>query len=111
MKKLICIFALLCGTAHAEFFTGNDIQKWSDESASSNVSFGMLYGYIAGAYDAGRGTLHCSPKDVRLKQIVDMVTNHVNANPATRHFTGDVITAWVMQQTWPCAEKKKGTAL
>ena len=111
MKKLIAIAALMCGTAHAEFFTGNDIQKWQEESANSSVSFGMLYGYIAGAYDSSRGVLHCAPKDVRLKQIVDMVANHVNASPATRHFTGDVITVWVLQQAWPCAEKKKGASL
>ena len=111
MKKLIAIAALMCGTAHAEYFTGNDIHKWSEESASNNISWGMMYGYIAGAYDATAGISHCTPQSVRLQQVVDMVRNHVAANPATRHFTGDVITAWVLKQTWPCPKKSGGTAL
>jgi hypothetical protein len=111
MKKLIAIAALMCGAAHAEFLTGNDLHKWGEEAATNNLSFGMLYGYIAGAYDAGRGSVHCSPLDIRLQQVVDMVRNHIAANPALRHYSGDTIVGYVLKQAWPCAEKKKGTVL
>ena len=111
MKKLIAIAALMCGTAHAEFMTGNDIYKWGEESATSNLSWGMLYGYVSGVYDASRGVSHCSPLDVRLQQVVDMVRNHVAANPALRHYPGDTIIVYVLKQAWPCPKKNGGTSL
>ena len=111
MKKLIAIAALLCGTAHAEFFTGNDIHKWSEEAATSNVSWGMLYGYVGGVYDAGVGSNHCAPQNIRLQQVVDMVKNHVAATPSLRHYTADTITRYVLNQAWPCPKKSGGTAL
>lgn len=111
MKKLIAIAALLCGTAHAEFISGNDLHKWSEESASSNISWGMLYGYVSGAYDSSRGVSHCAPLDIKLQQVVDMVRNHVAANPSLRHYSGDIIVNYVLKQAWPCPKKSGGTAL
>jgi hypothetical protein len=110
MKKLIAIAALVCGTAHAEYFTGNDIQRWSEET-TNNISWGMMYGYIAGVADTGQAAVFCIPQNVRLQQIVDLVKNHVAGNPATRHLSADNIIIYVLKQTWPCAEKKKGTSL
>ena len=108
MKKAIIIAALLCGTAHAEYFTGNDIQKWGEDSSTSNLYFGMMYGYIAGAYDSTAGVIHCAPQSVKLQQIVDMVRNYVTANPAMRHFSGDAIVGFVLGKQWPCPKKGTG---
>lgn len=111
MKKIIAITALLCSTAHAEFVTGNEIQKWSEESATSNISWGMLYGYVAGVYDSGVGVNHCAPKNVQLRQVVDVVTAHVASTPSLRHYSADTIARYVLNQTWPCPKKSGGTAL
>jgi len=110
MRKLIAIAALMCGTAHAEYFTGNDIQKWSEET-TNNISWGMMYGYIAGVADTGQSAVFCIPPTVRLQQIVDLVKNHVAGNPATRHISADITIINVLKQVWPCAEKRKGVAL
>ncbi len=108
MKKLILALALTTPLAHAEFFTGNSIQKWSDESSSNNISWGMLYGYVSGVYDTGSGAVFCPPQNVQLRQIVDMVTSHVSANPATRHYSGDIIIGYVLKAAWPCNKKGAG---
>jgi len=114
MKHLIVIAALLCGTAHAEYFTGNDIQKWADGYAANDntLDFGMLYGYISGVSDTGNGVNHCIPKTVSLRQVIDVVRQHVASAPATRNNTGDTIILYALKQTWPCApSNRRGATL
>ena len=105
MKAAAIVLAFVASTAHAEYFSGNKLHEWAGEP-NSNVSFGMLYGYVAGAYDAGFGVMHCAPANVTLGQVVDMVKQHIAANPASRHASGDAIVNYVVKQAWPCPKRE-----
>ena len=107
MKAIIATLALVCSTAHAEFRDGN---KLLSEIVSDNYQANALaLGYIMGVADVGYGANHCAPGSVTSGQMRDMVRNWLTENPQFRHFMGDVIVGGVLRNTWPCAEKKKGT--
>jgi hypothetical protein len=106
MKKLTAIAALVCGTAHAEFLTGNDLlAKFNGSDIQQMVGLG----YVIGVFDATMGAAHCPPANVTSGQVQDVVKNHLIATPSTRHYVADVQVRYILGQTWPC--KKKGTAL
>lgn len=106
MKRVIFAAALACTGAHAEFLTGNDLYQ------KLNGDFGdkmMTIGYIMGVFDATRSVEHCPPDNITAGQVRDMVRNHLEATPSTRHYTADVQVRYVLGKTWPCA--KKGSSL
>lgn len=105
MKKLLLAAALMCGAAHAEFYTGNDLL------AKLNGDFGdkmVGMGYVMGVFDVARGVEHCPPDNITAGQVRDMVKNHLEATPSTRHFVADVQVRYVLKSAWPC---KKGTGV
>lgn len=110
MKKLLILIYILASAplARAEFFSGNDLNKWSSEMSTSTVSWGMLYGYVAGAYDTTSGVLHCAPRTVTLGQAVDVVRQYIDANPSMRHMSGDLLINGALRSAWPCPKKNNG---
>jgi hypothetical protein len=106
MKKLIAIAALMCGTAHAEFFSGNELLRRM--TSGDAYERGTALGYVLGAHDTGRGAAHCSPEEVTAGQVRDMVKAHLDSNPETRHMAADSHIMYVLKKVWPC--KKTGGA-
>ena len=107
MKKLL-ILAALCGSAHAEFLTGNTLlQKLNGSAIESMVGLG----YVMGVFDAAQGVEHCPPDHVTAGQVKDMVKLHLENTPSTRHFVADVQVRYVLGKAWPCADKKKGAGV
>ena len=109
IKKTILIVGLLCGIAHAEFFTGNDLLTRMNSSDAYDRTLAL--GYVMGVFDAQRGADHCPPENVTSGQIRDMVKNHLEATPATRQFTADVQVRYVLNKAWPCPKKNTGTGV
>lgn len=108
MKKLIALTLLTCASAHAEFFTGNDLlQKLNGAHLDQMVGLG----YVMGVFDATRGAEHCPPDNITAGQVKDMVKLHLENTPATRHFVADVQVRYVLSKAWPCADKKKGAGV
>ena len=108
MKKLIALTLLACASAHAEFFTGNDLlQKLNGSAMESMVGLG----YVMGVFDAARGAEHCPPDSITAGQVRDMVKLHLENTPSTRHFVADVQVRYVLGKAWPCADKKKGAGV
>ena len=107
MKKLLLATALMCGAAHAEFYTGNDLL--SKQQSSSTVDNMVALGYVMGVFDATRGEAHCPPDNVTAGQVKDMVRNHLEATPSTRHYVADMQVRYVLNRAWPCAKKGSGT--
>lgn len=106
MKKLIAVAALLCGTAHAEFFSGNELLRRMN--STDQYERGSAMGYVIGAHDAGRGVVHCSPEAATGGQVRDMVRAHLEAVPEVRHLAADQHVTYILKKTWPC---KKGESL
>jgi hypothetical protein len=109
MKKLIAIAALMCGTAHAEFYTGNDLLA-KMQSSNSDERIHAL-GYVMGVFDVGAGVVQCAPENVTAGQARDMVRNYLDNTPATRHLNAEAQVRYVLSTAWPCPKRNKGTAL
>ncbi len=106
MRKLALIAALVCGTAHAEFMTGNDLMGRFN---GNDIQQMVALGYVMGVFDATMDATHCPPANVTAGQVQDIVKNHLIATPATRHYAADAQVRYILGKTWPCA--KKGTSL
>ena len=107
MKRAIFILAaLLCGSAHAQFRTGN--QLLADMQEPFGYKSGVAMGYVMGATEAGNGVFFCLPATVTAGQVNDMVRNRLTNTPSIRHFTADIIIHTVLEAVWPCAKKGGG---
>jgi hypothetical protein len=109
MNKLPVFFALALSmsAAHAEFKDGNKLLR---ELRGDNIDQVHAMGYVIGVADALRGITHCPPSNVTVGQLSDMVKQHLEASPSTRHLTADVHVGFVLKQAWPCANNNsKGT--
>lgn len=108
MKKLIFIITLLCGTAHAEFYTGNDL--YSRLTSDNHLERMAGLGFIIGVFDASQRIDHCAPDNITAGQVRDMVRQHMDSTPSLRHYAADVQVRFVLSRAWPCP-KKNGSAL
>lgn len=108
MKKLTLIISLLCGTAHAEFYTGNDLYN---KLISDNAIERMVgLGFVIGVFDTAQSVAHCAPDNITAGQVRDMVRQHLEATPSVRHYAAEVQVRYVLSRAWPCP-KKNGSAL
>jgi hypothetical protein len=105
MKKLILATALLAGSAHAEFMTGNDLL---DKLTGTTTDQVLGLGYILGVFDASRGTYICPPGQITAGQTRDIVKGYLERTPQQRHNTGDLLVVVALGQVWPC---KKGNGV
>lgn len=106
MKKLIIAIALCATTtAHAAFFTGNELLT---KLNGDNVDKLHALGYIQGAADAYSGIMFCPPGTVTAGQLMDMIKNYLTNTPAVRHRAADVIIMDALQPVWPCKNRNSG---
>lgn len=106
MKNLLLIAALLSSSAHAQFFTGNDLLIRLNADNSIDRTLGT--GFIMGVYDATLLLEHCPPDNVTAGQIRDMVAKNLYNGAAARHLPAAAFVAYTLSTTWPCAKKGKG---
>lgn len=113
MKKLLLIaVSLVAFSAHANFYEGNDLKKWSMALTKSNlgnrmsaqeqIEASMFQGYIAGAFEVGEGVLFCIKDRTRLIQLTDTVTNYVNSNPEKLNDTAANVIFDALTASFPC---------
>ena len=103
MRKLLATLLLVPAIAHAEFETGNSLLA---DIQSSSVGQRMhALGYIKGVADVYMHVTFCPPNGgagITAGQINDMVRNHLEMNPATRHKTAESLINGVLKSAWPC---------
>ncbi len=105
MKRIIIIAALVCGSAHAAFYTGNDLWERLNGTEAQKL---IALGYIGGVADSLDSRIVCMPS-VSLGQTRDVVKQYLENNPSVRHFSADSLIQNVLSSMWPCA--KKGSTL
>lgn len=105
MKKIIIIAALACGTAHAEFYTGNDLLERMNGTESQKL---IALGYVGGVSDSLNNRMICMPS-ATLGQTRDIVKQYLENNPSLRHYSADSLIQSALAPIWPCA--KKGSTL
>ena len=109
MKRFLAI-ALVATSAHAEFFSGNDLLQRMD--SDSPVQRSLSLGYVMGVADAHFGVTQCAPDSVTSGQMRDMVRNYLTNVPGERHFAADSLVVRVLKAAWPCPERqRRGNAL
>ncbi len=107
MKKLLLALALVAGSAHAEFWNGNDLLE---KMTGTNMEQIMALGYVMGVFDSQRSSTICPPTNsgITAGQMRDVVKNYLERNPQHRHHTGDLVTVVALATVWPC---KKGNGV
>ena len=103
---------LLLGAAPAAAgsnLTGNDLLERCSASASDNpIQWGVCLGYVMAVADLlgqGRpinGARACVSADVTSGQLMDVVRQWLERNPARRHINGAALVAVALQQAFPC---------
>lgn len=106
MRALVFTALLACTSAHAEFWSGNDLLGKLQNPPGYETA--QALGYIMGVFDATRGEEHCPPDNITAGQVRDMVRQHLESTPATRHYVADIQVRYVLGKAWPCAKKNKG---
>jgi hypothetical protein len=106
MKKILLMLACVSMQASAEFYDGNNLL--SNLESTNELKRSMGYGYVAGVFDAGQSTVHCSPEKVTLRQVVDMVKKLLLEMPEQRNMSADRFVFLAARQAWPC---KKGNGV
>ena len=105
MKRLLILAIIICGSAHADFKTGNDLL--SDLDSPVAYTEGTAMGYIKGVIDAYGGVFLCPPATLTGGQAVAMVRQYLERNPEQRHEGASMLIYRAMKH-WPC---KKGNSL
>jgi hypothetical protein len=89
--------------------TGNDLLERCSASASANpIQWGVCLGYVVAIADAlgqGRpinGARACFAADVTSGQLMDVVRQWLERNPAKRHINGAALVVTALQQAFPC---------
>jgi len=102
MKKLIASLLFVPCMASAEFMSGNSLYS------KMNGDFGekmLALGFIQGVYDVYVSVTFCSPNNVTVGQVSDMVRSYFDNNPSIRHKTAESLINQALKQAWPCANR------
>lgn len=106
-------FALCTHPAQAAFMTGKTLLGLCASTDAENVF--SCENYIAGVVDyhilvRSLGTApsvdFCLPKDVRMQQLRQIVTNHLAKHPEQQNFVAAPAVTLSLYGTYPCAAKK-----
>lgn len=107
----LAISVLISCGAHAEFYGGDDIAKWSDsllrvkaktadEKDYMNVS--ILRGVSIGIHDIFEGTAVCAPGNSTNGQIVDTVVLYVRNHPEKQNEGASKLAYKALSSAYPC---------
>ncbi len=107
MKRVLAALLLASTTtAHAAYYSGNELYDW----LSGNAQYGTLRGlfYVAGVVDTLNDDVLCLPGNVTLGQIRDVVMFELRTNPAQRHLPADVLVRAALEPIWACKRRNNG---
>ena len=100
MKRLLASVALaasLALPAHAEFIDGNDLYGDCSED-SAGFRSGACYGFVSATADMF--TDQCLRSNVKLKQVVDVVTIYLRDNPQGRDLPATWLAAYAIRASF-----------
>ena len=103
MKKLLLASLLVSASAHATYFSGNDILNKLTSEGSDRA---LALGYVAGIHDALENVAVCSPNGVTLGQLRDIVIRKLRSVPEKRHMAADLFIFQALTEAFPCKNKK-----
>ena len=104
MKKLLIALLFAPTMAHAEFMSGNDLLSKMTADVMDKM---YALGYVIGVSDSVENVTVCSPANIKAGQVYDIVQNFLEANPAIRHHSADIIIRSKLEALWPCKQQGK----
>lgn len=103
IKKLILTAAVVCGPAHAQFYSGNELlQRMQGETVVDRM---LSLGFVVGVADAWDGIMFCPPESVTTGQARDIAQRFLVLNPGKRHKPAAELVMDALAESWPCARK------
>ncbi len=75
-----------------------------DQRGEANYGVGSASGFIVGVADALEGVVVCIPQGVTVKQIKQVVFNHMKSQPETWNQGAAYVTASALRKSWPCSK-------
>jgi hypothetical protein len=106
-RTIIAALLLTTTTAHAAFWSGEKLYGHLTEPAGVNK--GAAYGFIIGVHDLGENAVHCSPEDINVKIVIDVVRSYLEQNPESRRREAQFLVTRALQAKWPCPSKGSST--
>jgi hypothetical protein len=100
MKKILISLLFVPAIANAEFMSGNNLLS---DLNGSTVQRSIALGYIMGVADTMTTITICPPDNITAGQVKDIIKQHLEANPARRHFTADSLIRNKLEEVWPCS--------
>ena len=87
--------------------TGNDLLDRSASASANPIQWGVCLGYVWPTAMRGPGRpIHgvraCPAADVTSGQMMDVVRQWLERNPARRNLAGSILVAAALQQAFPC---------
>ena len=104
MKKTLAALLFVPAMAHAEFMSGNDLLSKMQADVMDKM---YALGYVIGVSDSAENISVCSPDNIKAGQVYDIVQNFLEANPAIRHHSADIIIRSKLEALWPCKQQGK----
>lgn len=109
MRHALILAALVATAAQAQTFKdGNTL--YAQLTSLTPVEMMVGLGYVQGVHDTSTPA-HCSPAGLTGNQLMDLVAAHLRANPATRHYSADLLVIEALQKAYPCPKRNKGASL
>ena len=103
IKKLAITAVLVCGSAHAQFYSGNEILRRMQ--SDSVVDKMIALGFVAGVSDAWEHIMFCPPEGSTTGQTRDIALRYLLLNPSQRHKPAAELVADALMEVWPCARR------
>jgi hypothetical protein len=98
--------------AHADFFyDGNKLQQLAEaddrfqngtDVGGDSYKSGSLIGYIVGVVDTSDNVLFCTPDNVKIGQLIDIVKKYLRDNPEKRHRPASDLVIDSLSSVFPC---------
>ena len=113
MKKIIFLI-LLISFSFADFVDGNKLYQTGLEYYKNEIGqrgswleTGFYYGYVAGIFGAYNTFFFCSPNNIELGQVVDIVFKYLQNHPEKRNLPANILVVKALKEVWPCKLLKK----
>jgi hypothetical protein len=98
----VCLLLIMFARyADADFMTGNEL-KGSFDNKEHEPHETIAVGYIMGVNDMLRDVTACTPNDVTVRQLVDIIRKYLAEHPEQLHKGASKLIVEALSSTFPC---------
>lgn len=97
------------------FVSGQDLLEWSVilegqnpvKRSDDDQNSAFFMGFVSGAADAYETSSVCPPHDLKLKDKIEVITQHLEANPKFLKLPGIFLIGRALADAYPCPDKSE----